>query len=175
MWSNARLGSPRLPGAGRMPRTTTQAQARAAARERQAQKNEARRRRDEAEVEHGANFEVARQRRDDALGVVAASEVEMGRAVAALFELGNQAGQVAVLTGEAETEVKRLRRLATDADSAEAAQPAATPVATPAGDTDAGTDPRPDTVPTVADAASTTNGAADRDRTELAAVPAGKS
>jgi hypothetical protein len=172
MWSNARLGSPLLPGAGRMARTTTQAQARAAARERQAQKNEARRLRDEAEVERGADFEVARQRRDDALGVVAASEVEMGRAVAALFELGNQAGQVAVLTGEAEIEVRRLRKLATDADSAEAAQPAALPADTPAGDTDAGTDARTDTVPTVVGAASTTNGAADSDRHELAAVSA---
>jgi hypothetical protein len=153
-----------------MTRTTTQTQARAAARERQAKKNEARRQRDEAEVEHGADFEVARQRRDDALGVVAASEVEMGRAVAALFELGNLAGQVAVLTGETEIEVKRLRKVATDADSADAAQPG-TPAATTSGDTDAGTD----TVPTVADAASTTNDAAHSDRNELAAVSAGKS
>ena len=95
----------------------------------------------------------------------------MGRAVAKLFELGNQAGQVAVLTGEDENQVKRLRKLATDADSAEAAQPAVIPATTPARDTSA--DARTDTVPTVADVASTTNGAADSDRHEPVPVSAG--
>jgi hypothetical protein len=153
-----------------MARTTTQTQARAAVRERQAKKNEARRLRDDAEVEHGADFEVARQRREDALGVVASSEVEMGRAVAALFELGNQAGQVAVLAGETEIEVKRLRKLAIDADAAEAEQPATTPADSTAGDTDTAPDTRTDTTQAVVGAGST----AGADWTESAAVSAGK-
>jgi hypothetical protein len=153
-----------------MPRTTTQTQARATARERQAQKNEARRLRDEAELAQGETFEVARQRRDGALDVVATSEVEMGHAVAALFELGNQAGQVAVLTGETETEVKRLRRLATDTAAAGAARPSATPAATRAGSADAGAVP---TGSVSTPAAATLD--ASRDRTELAGVAAGNS
>lgn len=142
-----------------MPRTASQTQARAAARERQAQKNEERRRRDDAELRQGEDFEVARHRRDDALGVVAESETEMGRAVAALFELGNQAAQVAVLTGETEAEVKRLRKLALYPAQAAASR-----------DSDASTD----TTTASLVRAVVTAGTSDGQRIESAAVPTGK-
>ena len=49
----------------------------------------------------------------------------MGSAIAELFDLGNVAGEIAVLTGLSEQEVKRLRKLSPGGDSASPASPAA--------------------------------------------------
>jgi hypothetical protein len=98
-----------------MPRTSTQIEARAAARQRQAAADEPELARKRTELDLATAFEVARRRRSDAAAAVVGAEIEMGLAVQELFELGNPAGRVAIVTGETEVEVKRLRKLAADA------------------------------------------------------------
>jgi hypothetical protein len=95
-----------------MTSTSKRVSARTAARQRQARANEDQRRRQEEELEHATEFEVARLRRDEALATVTAHETDMANRVSALAALGNPLMRVAELTGETEVEIKRLRKLA---------------------------------------------------------------
>lgn len=95
-----------------MIRASKRLAARAAARQRQAEANEDQRQRDHTELEHATEFEVARVRRDNAAATVVAHEIEMARQVNILLRMGNSATRVAGLTGVAESEIRRLRKLA---------------------------------------------------------------
>ena len=79
------------------------------ARARLAEKLEGRRRREAAELEHVTVFEAALARRT-------AAEAEMAAAVAGLIALGDTVAEVAGLTELTESEVRRLRKLATNGD-----------------------------------------------------------
>lgn len=94
--------------------TSKRLAARAAARRRQAKANEDQRQREQTELAHSTEFEVARMRRDNATATVIAHEIEMARQVEKLLALNNSVARVAYLTGESDTEIKRLRRLAND-------------------------------------------------------------
>ena len=95
-----------------MTQTAKRLTARTAARQRQAKANEEQRRRAEMELDRATDFEMARGRRAKAAHDMAAAETEMGRAITALFALGNSPDRVAELTGAQKQEVKRLRKLA---------------------------------------------------------------
>jgi hypothetical protein len=101
-----------------MPRTSTETQRREAKRkellERQAAADEKENQRKALEVEIGADFEVAQDDHAAALAAAAAAEVAMGEAIVKLFALHISPARIAALTGQPETEVKRLRKLAAD-------------------------------------------------------------
>lgn len=96
------------------PRTAKRVQAREAARKRIEQARAARRERDRVEEQNTVEFELARQRRDQAAREAADAERDMAAHIGELIKLGNKVDQVAMLTGEPEQEVRRLLRLGTD-------------------------------------------------------------
>ncbi len=93
-----------------MARTSSTTQARRVARARLAEKTANRRRREQGELEHLVAFE-------DALAHRAAAETEMATAVTALIDLGNSTAEAAGLTAQTESEIRRLRKLATATES----------------------------------------------------------
>ncbi len=93
-----------------MARTSSTTQARRVARARLAEKIENQRRREQAELEHLVAFE-------DALARRAAAETAMATAVTGLIGLGNSTAEAAGLTAQTESEIRRLRKLATATES----------------------------------------------------------
>ena len=91
--------------------------ARTRARERRLALDADRRQRDERLDEAVADFELSAMQRMGALSAVAAAELVMGAAVAALLAEGETVERAAALCGTAPAEIRRLARLARSNDA----------------------------------------------------------
>jgi hypothetical protein len=86
-----------------------------------------RRRKDEQETDYGIDFRIYKAEREDARNAVDNAEIAMGRAVHGLIgDLGIAYTRASKLLAEKPDELKRLRKLATDATEPGGADTSAT-------------------------------------------------